>query len=67
LEALSSLETLMQAGLVAAALIVALWSARGALASAASRRTGEIVWSMVAMIMLVAVSTAVSLGSGRGL
>jgi len=57
----------MQAGLIAAALVVALWSARGALASTTSRRTGEIVWSMVAVIMLVAVSTAVSIGSSRGL
>jgi hypothetical protein len=57
----------MQAGLVAAALSVALWSTRRGLATTSSRRTGEIVWALVAVATLVGVSAAVSLGSSRGL
>jgi len=57
----------MQAGLAAAALVVALWSARHSIAAASSPRTGEIVWSIVAIAMLVSVSAAVNFGSGRGL
>jgi hypothetical protein len=67
LEALSSLESLMQAAFVAAALVVALWSARRSLAATSSRRTGEIVWSIVAVATLVSVLAAVNLGGGRGL
>lgn len=55
----------MQAAFVAAALLLALWSARRSLRSESSRRTGEIVWSLVAAVLLVAVTAAVHLGAGH--
>lgn len=67
MEALSSPEMLIQAGLTAAALVVALRSAQRATATDAAPNTGEIVWSLVAVIVLVGVTVAVHLGGGRGI
>jgi hypothetical protein len=66
LESISSPESLLQAGLATAALLVALWSARRSMASDATPRTGEIVWALVAVAVLVGVSAAVRLGGGHG-
>lgn len=54
-----------QAAFFAAALLLALWSAVRALQNGSARRTGEIVWTLVAAMLLVAVSAAVRLGSGH--
>lgn len=66
LEALSSLESLVQAGFCAAALLLALASAGRSLRGTTSTGSGEIVWSVVAALMLAGVAVAVRLGSGHG-
>lgn len=67
MEALSSLETMLIAGLGAAALALAVWSARQAVGAAASRATGETAWSLVAVAMLAVVWLAVRLGGPGGI
>lgn len=66
LDALTSLETVTLAALFAAALALSAWSARQGAKAAASRATGEVVWSIVAVAMLVVVSIAVGLGGHGG-
>ena len=66
LEPLSSLEFLMQAGFTAAALVLAFGSVRKAVAAGPSSRTGELVWALVAVVVLIGVSAAVHFGGSRG-
>jgi predicted phage tail protein len=61
LEALTSLETILQAVLGAAALAVAVWSA---VRSVSSPKTGEIAWTVVAVAILAGVSLAAGIGHG---
>jgi predicted phage tail protein len=61
LEALTSLETILQAVLGAAALAVAVWSAAR---SFSSPKTGEIAWTVVAVAILAGVSLAAGIGHG---
>jgi hypothetical protein len=66
LEALSSLESLTQAGLVAAACTLAVWSLWQARRTPSSApKTGESAWTIVAIVTLAGVSAAVLLGNGR--
>jgi len=65
LNTLSSLEWSLQVGLTAAALLVALASARRSF-HAPSRQSGELVWAVVAMAVLAAVSVAVGIGGTHG-
>jgi hypothetical protein len=63
LEALTSLETTLQAALGLAALAVAAWSvARGVSQREGTARTGEIAWTAVAVAVLAGVSLAVGIG-----
>lgn len=55
----------MLGAFASAALVVALWSARKSLARTASPLTGEIVWSLVAIAVLVGVALSVRLGGGH--
>jgi len=67
LEALSSLESLLLAGLIAAALAVALFGVRKSFGRAGSSpATGELAWSLVALAVLAGVSLAVGLGGPHG-
>lgn len=67
MEALSSLESLLLAGLIAAALVVALFGIRkSVVVPDGSPRTGEIVWSLVALAVLAGVSLAAGLGGPHG-
>jgi hypothetical protein len=67
LEALSSLESLLESAFAVAALALALASARHALRERqATPRTGELAWSAVALAVLVGVSLAVRLGGSHG-
>lgn len=66
MEALSSLESLVQAGFCAAALLLALVSAGHSLRGDGSRVSGEVVWSAVAVLMLAGVAVAVQLGNSHG-
>ncbi|MFN2376838.1 MAG: hypothetical protein ABR538_09895 [Candidatus Binatia bacterium] len=66
MEALLSLESLVQAGFCAAALLLALGSAGRSLRGTPSTGSGEVVWSVVAVLMLAGVAVAVHLGSGHG-
>jgi hypothetical protein len=67
LQALSSLETLLQSALTAAALAAALWSARSAIARTRTPATGELAWSVVAAGVLLAAGLAVRFGSFHGI
>lgn len=67
MDALHSIESLLLAGFGPAAILVALWSVRKGLGSGAEHaRTGEAVWSMVAVVILLGVSAAVHIGIGHG-
>lgn len=66
-EALSSLETILVGGLVTATLVLALWCARQSLAAAASRATGEMAWSVVAVAVLAIVFLVVGFGGAGGI
>lgn len=67
MEALTSLESLLVAGLAPAAVVLALWSAQKGLAGGPeAAKTGEFVWSFVAVAILASVSAAVHVGIGHG-
>jgi hypothetical protein len=67
LDTLSTLESLFVAGFVLASIVLALVSAqRGIAASKAKASTGELVWSLVAVVVLAGVSFAVRSGIGHG-
>jgi hypothetical protein len=65
LDTLTSFESALQLAFVAAALGGALWCVIATLRST-STSGGEVVWSVVAAVMLVGVIAAVRLGVGHG-
>jgi uncharacterized membrane protein len=65
LETLTSFESALQLVFVAAALAGALWCAVATLRSATTSG-GEVVWSVVAAVVLVGVIAAVRFGAGHG-
>jgi hypothetical protein len=68
LEALSSLEFILQAGFGAAALAVASWAAwKRAQTASSSPQTGELAWTVVAIAVLACVSAAVGFGGAHGI
>ncbi len=67
MEALTSLESILQTGLVAAALAVAVWCAvRSATSGTGAPKTGEIAWTAVAVAVLAVVTLAAGVGIGHG-
>jgi hypothetical protein len=65
LEALTSLETTLQAALGLAALAVAAWNAARNLSHReGAAKTGEIAWTAVAVAVLAGVSLAAGIGRG---
>jgi hypothetical protein len=67
LDALSHLETFVETGLVAAALLLAAGCAYRSLRTPATEpKTGELVWTIVAIAVLAGAGVAAGLGGSLG-